>query len=38
MKPTRQKASEKERALKAGYKRLETGEKKKDEAQSEEAT
>jgi hypothetical protein len=31
-------ASEKERAPGAVYKRLETGEKKKDEAQSEEAT
>jgi hypothetical protein len=38
MKPTKHEASEKERALKAVYKRFETGEKKKDEARSEEAT
>jgi hypothetical protein len=38
MKPARHEASEKERALRAVYKRLEAGEKKKDEARSEEAT
>jgi len=38
MKPTKQKASEEERALKAACKRLYAGEKKKDEATSEEAT
>jgi len=38
MKPTNHEASEKERALKAVYKRTQAGEKKKDEAKSEEAT
>jgi hypothetical protein len=38
MKPTKHKASEKERTLEAVYKRLKTGGKKKDEARSEEAT
>ena len=38
MKLTKHKAAEKKRALKALYKRLEAGEKKKDEAKSEEAT
>ena len=38
MKPTRHKASEKERALRAVYKGLEADGKKKDEARSEEAT
>jgi hypothetical protein len=37
MKPTKHEASEKERAPKAVYKQLEIGEKKKDEARSEEA-
>ena len=37
MKLTRHKASEKERALRAVYKQLETEEKKKDEARNEEA-
>ena len=37
MKPTKREASEKKRALKAVYKRIEAGEKKKDEARSEEA-
>jgi len=37
MKPTKHKASEKERAPKAVYKRPEIGEKKKDEARSKEA-
>jgi hypothetical protein len=38
MKLTKHKAAEKERALKALHKRLEAGEKKKDEAKSEKAT
>jgi hypothetical protein len=37
MKPMKHEASEAERALKALYKLLEAGEKKKDEARSEEA-
>ena len=38
MKPTRHKASEKERTLRAVYKRIEAGRKKKDEARSNEAS
>jgi len=38
MKPTKHKATEKQMALKAVYKLIETGWKKKDEAKSEEAT
>jgi hypothetical protein len=38
MKPTKREASERKRTLKVVYKRLETGEKKKDEARSEEAS
>jgi hypothetical protein len=38
MKLTKHKAAEKERALKVLHKRLEAGEKKKDEAKSEKAT
>jgi hypothetical protein len=38
MKPTKHEASERKRTLKIVYKRLKAGEKKKDEARSEEAT